>query len=213
MAGTIPDGATRQVSLHDPDARPIAKGRLGKPVEFGKKAQVCDNADGIVLDGELVELGYSPAVAAHRCHPAPPAPRCATTRPCSANETLITRKPRSPTDFLKASSRPASGRAGETEIASTGAANLVRNAVTLRFGADLAMLGRDDGGTDLAPPSSCKAAPVGREGFEPSRGVFPAAAATQPASASAVETRWTRAAASCGADRGARPDSAQPARV
>src|SRR3954468_20063917 len=33
LAGTMPDGATRQVSLHDPDARPIAKGRLGKPGE------------------------------------------------------------------------------------------------------------------------------------------------------------------------------------
>jgi transposase, IS5 family len=53
MAGVIPDGATRQVSLHDPDARPIRKGRLGKPVEFGHKAQVCDNADGIVLDHDL----------------------------------------------------------------------------------------------------------------------------------------------------------------
>ena len=29
LAGQIPDGATRQVSLHDPDARPIRKGRLG----------------------------------------------------------------------------------------------------------------------------------------------------------------------------------------
>jgi IS5 family transposase len=40
-----PDGATRLVSLHDPDARPILKGRLGKPVEFGDKAQVLDNPD------------------------------------------------------------------------------------------------------------------------------------------------------------------------
>ena len=31
IAGTTPDGATRVVSLHDRDARPIAKGRLGKP--------------------------------------------------------------------------------------------------------------------------------------------------------------------------------------
>ena len=38
LAGTMPDGATRKVSLHDPDARPIAKGRLGKPVEFGHYA-------------------------------------------------------------------------------------------------------------------------------------------------------------------------------
>ena len=30
ITGVTPDGATRRVSLHDPDARPIAKGRLGK---------------------------------------------------------------------------------------------------------------------------------------------------------------------------------------
>lgn len=48
--GGQPDGATRLVSLHEPDARPISKGRLGKPVEFGYKAQVVDNADGIIID-------------------------------------------------------------------------------------------------------------------------------------------------------------------
>src|SRR3989440_5381001 len=32
LAGDKPDSATRVVSLHDPDARPIVKGRLGKPV-------------------------------------------------------------------------------------------------------------------------------------------------------------------------------------
>ncbi|HJW64210.1 MAG TPA: transposase, partial [Actinomycetes bacterium] len=53
LAGVTPDGATRRVSLHDPDARPIAKGRVGKPVEFGHKAQVCDNDDGIVLDHDV----------------------------------------------------------------------------------------------------------------------------------------------------------------
>jgi transposase, IS5 family len=53
LAGSTPDGATRRVSLHDPDARPIAKGRLGKPVEFGAKAQVCDNADGIIVDHDV----------------------------------------------------------------------------------------------------------------------------------------------------------------
>jgi IS5 family transposase len=35
VAGQSPDSAKRLVSLHDPDARPIKKGRLGKPVEFG----------------------------------------------------------------------------------------------------------------------------------------------------------------------------------
>jgi IS5 family transposase len=53
LAGTTPDGSTRQVSLHDGDARPIAKGRFGKPVEFGYKAQVVDNDDGVVLDHTL----------------------------------------------------------------------------------------------------------------------------------------------------------------
>jgi transposase, IS5 family len=53
LAGGTPDGATRLVSLHDPDARPIVKGRLGKPVEFGYKAQVLDNPDAIVLDHQV----------------------------------------------------------------------------------------------------------------------------------------------------------------
>jgi IS5 family transposase len=56
LAGQVPDGASRLVSLHDPDARPIIKGRLGKPVEFGYKAQVADNADGVVLDYQI-EVG------------------------------------------------------------------------------------------------------------------------------------------------------------
>ena len=59
VAGHTPDGATRRVSLHDGDARPIAKGRLGRPVEFGHKAQVVDNDDGIVLD-HSVEQGNPP---------------------------------------------------------------------------------------------------------------------------------------------------------
>jgi IS5 family transposase len=53
LAGITPAGAARRVSLHDGDARPIAKGRLGKPVEFGYKGQVVDNDDGIVLDYTL----------------------------------------------------------------------------------------------------------------------------------------------------------------
>ena len=59
MSGETPDGDPSRVSLHDPDARPIAKGRLGKPVEFGHKAQVVDNEDGIVVD-HTVEQGNPP---------------------------------------------------------------------------------------------------------------------------------------------------------
>jgi IS5 family transposase len=59
LAGQVPEGATRLVSLHDPDARPIRKGRTGKPVEFGYKAQVADNEDGVILDYR-VEYGAAP---------------------------------------------------------------------------------------------------------------------------------------------------------
>jgi transposase, IS5 family len=59
LAGQLPASATRVVSLHDPDARPIRKGRLDRPVEFGFKAQVTDNDDGIVLD-YAVEYGAAP---------------------------------------------------------------------------------------------------------------------------------------------------------
>jgi IS5 family transposase len=55
IAGDMPDGSERIVSLHDKDARPIKKGRLGKPVEFGRKAQVADNSDGIVVDYEVFQ--------------------------------------------------------------------------------------------------------------------------------------------------------------
>jgi IS5 family transposase len=76
LGGQTPDGATRVVSLHDPDARPIAKGRLGRPVEFGYKAQVVDNADGVVLD-HTVQKGNPPT---------PPAwcPPSSASRPASA---------------------------------------------------------------------------------------------------------------------------------
>jgi IS5 family transposase len=59
LAGQTPDGATRLVSLHDPDARPIRKGRIDRPVEFGYKAPVTDNDDGIILD-YTVEYGAAP---------------------------------------------------------------------------------------------------------------------------------------------------------
>jgi len=59
LGGDMPAGSTRVVSLHDTDARPIRKGRLGRPVEFGYKAQVLDNADGIVLDHEVM-IGNPP---------------------------------------------------------------------------------------------------------------------------------------------------------
>jgi transposase, IS5 family len=56
LAGVMPESASRLVSLHDVDARPIRKGRLGKPIEFGDKAQIVDNTDGVILD-HTVEIG------------------------------------------------------------------------------------------------------------------------------------------------------------
>jgi IS5 family transposase len=59
LAGGMPESSSRLVSLHDPDARPIKKGRLGKPVEFGYKAQILDNIDGVVVD-HSVHIGAVP---------------------------------------------------------------------------------------------------------------------------------------------------------
>jgi transposase, IS5 family len=55
LSGAMPEGAERVVSFHDKDARPIRKGRIGVPVEFGYKAQVVDNSDGVVLDYEVLK--------------------------------------------------------------------------------------------------------------------------------------------------------------
>jgi IS5 family transposase len=46
----MPDGATRLVSLHDGEARPIREGRLDESAGFGYKAQITGNDDGIVVD-------------------------------------------------------------------------------------------------------------------------------------------------------------------
>jgi transposase, IS5 family len=59
LAGVMPESASRLVSLHDIDARPIRKGRLGKPVEFGYKAQLVDNTYGVILDHNI-EIGNPP---------------------------------------------------------------------------------------------------------------------------------------------------------
>jgi len=43
----------RLISIHDQDARPIKKGKLGKKVEFGYKLQISENGSGIITDYEL----------------------------------------------------------------------------------------------------------------------------------------------------------------
>ncbi len=52
----IPD---RVVSLADPDARPIVRGKLGKPVQFGYEAQIIEAEGGFVTD-YTVEQGNPP---------------------------------------------------------------------------------------------------------------------------------------------------------
>jgi transposase, IS5 family len=59
LAGEIPPAKTRRVSLHDDDARPIRKGSLANPTQFGYTGQVTDNIDGIVVDYEI-EPGMPP---------------------------------------------------------------------------------------------------------------------------------------------------------
>ncbi len=57
LAGVMPESASQLVSLDDAGASPIRKGRLGKPVEFGYKAQIVDNTD------YSVEIGNPPDTA------------------------------------------------------------------------------------------------------------------------------------------------------
>jgi IS5 family transposase len=43
----------RIVSLYDPEARPIRKGKLKKPNEFGRTLQLVQDSSGVILDHEL----------------------------------------------------------------------------------------------------------------------------------------------------------------
>ena len=47
------------MSLHDDDARPIRKGSLATPTQFGYTGQVTDNRDGFIIDYEI-EAGMPP---------------------------------------------------------------------------------------------------------------------------------------------------------
>ena len=59
LAGEVPPSKTRRVSLFDGDARPIRKGSLATPTQFGYTGQVTDNLDGIIVDYEL-QAGMPP---------------------------------------------------------------------------------------------------------------------------------------------------------
>lgn len=49
-ADSIPE---RIVSLHDPQARPIRRGKLGKPNEFGRTMQLTQDQSGLMLDYQI----------------------------------------------------------------------------------------------------------------------------------------------------------------
>jgi transposase, IS5 family len=53
LAGETPAAKTRRVSLYDDDARPIRKGSLATPTQFGYTGQVTDNRDGVIVDYEI----------------------------------------------------------------------------------------------------------------------------------------------------------------
>ena len=132
------------------------------------EAALVDGANAL-FDGELVELGNAPLVAAHRCHPARVVCHLKAVvgqRDVDHSKTPIRyRFPECVEPFRV-------GRAREPEIAPAGAADLVRDAMAARFGADLAMLGRDEVHADRFP-ELLQAAPIGRKRVEPSRGVRP----------------------------------------
>jgi IS5 family transposase len=115
IAGITPYAATRVVSLHDRDARPIAKGRLGKPVEFGYKAQITENDDGVVLDHD-VRIGnppdapqLAPAVQriTRRAGRAPKTVTAATARPPPAKADPV--PPASTSSTAQHSGQPSNG--------------------------------------------------------------------------------------------------------
>ena len=65
---------------------PGAKGRLGKPVEFGYKGQIVDNDDGILWrHAAMVEAGLSETGG-----------RCRRTPRSASGTSLIWSRPRSP---------------------------------------------------------------------------------------------------------------------
>jgi len=56
------------VSIADPDARPIRKGKLGKPTEFGYVAQICEVTDHTRRGarGFILPAGHAPGNPAEK---------------------------------------------------------------------------------------------------------------------------------------------------
>ena len=96
----------RLVSISDPDARPIRKGKLGKPTEFGYVAQICEvtentrrGARGFILPAAHAagQPGREPAAAADRRRARPRRDPAARDRRSTAGSCPARPARRSPT--------------------------------------------------------------------------------------------------------------------
>ena len=121
LTGVMPDSASRIVSFHDVDARPIRKGRLGKPVEFGYKAQIVDNADGIILD-HTVQIG-NPADAPSWRRPSPASPNGSGVFPSQSLQIAATDTPRSRPTCTTSESATSRSRAPASPVRPAGSSS------------------------------------------------------------------------------------------
>lgn len=160
LSGEVPAGATRRVSLHDEDARPIAKGRLGKPIEFGYKAQVMDNDDGIVPD-HTVERG-NPGADPERSPP-----------------TAATAKPASRPACTSSASRPSRSPARADPAKPARPSSIARRSVEASSGAPAARHGSapSNGSTDGTEPASITST---GPGSGPDTGSWPTTSSRSP---------------------------------
>src|SRR5689334_4154832 len=96
LAGQMPDGATRLVSLHDPDARPIRKGRIDRPA--GVRVQG---------PGHRQRRRHHPGLRRPGRQPAGRSPACTSDQPDHA-----ARRPHAPFGHRRPRVRRARDRAG-----------------------------------------------------------------------------------------------------
>lgn len=76
----------RLVSIHDPEARPIRKGKSGKPVQFGRKLLLTANEQGFITSHKMYQGNpndktlFQEGVQGHRRNVEKPAKEAATDR-------------------------------------------------------------------------------------------------------------------------------------
>ena len=93
LAGQMPDGATRLVSLHDPDARPIRKGRIDRPVSSGTRPR---SATTTTASSWTMPWNAAPSRTARSwCRPSSGSPAGPAACPARSPPTAVTARPRS----------------------------------------------------------------------------------------------------------------------